>query len=393
MAAADPVALHDLDLLRPVDPVEVVGQAVRVCRDPQHPLAKVALEDGEVAAFGPPLVGDLLVREHRAEARAPVDRCLARVRQTLGVEDGGTLEVGEVVPLPAVLVGQRAQTGAVLLGQLVDRPRPTPATVGAHGVRVVPGAVDLEEDPLRPAVVVGVDGPDGPAVVVTQAEAAQLARHDDDVVLGRLARVLPGLHGELLGREPEGVVAEAVQDVLAEHPVETCEDVGRDVPQRVPDVEAGTARVGKHVEDEEVPAGAGGDALRVGPRPGGVGRVVGPTLLPPVLPGDLDAPGQLGGVAVRGLAHVVLVVVSSAPMKKPLAQEGSPRGPGGLSAAVEGAATSSRPQGIAGALSAVSTAMRSRRRGGPPRAASSPATNAVQVSAAPGARRRSGRAA
>jgi hypothetical protein len=175
--------------------------------------------------------------------------------------------------------------------------------------------VDLEEDPLGPAVVVGVDRLDGSSVVVAKPEAAQLARHDDDVVLGRLARVLAGLHGVLLGGQPEGVVPQAVQDVLAEHPVVAGEDVGRDVAQRVADVQAGAARVGEHVEDEEVPAGVLGDALGVGPRPGGVGCVVGAALLPPVLPGDLDLPGQLGGVAVRGLAHLVLVVVSSAPVE------------------------------------------------------------------------------
>jgi hypothetical protein len=106
-----------------------------------------------------------------------------------------------------------------------------------------------------------------------------------------------------------------VQDVLAEHPVVSREDVGRDVAQGMADVQAGAARVGKHVEDEEVPAGVLGDALGVGPWPGGVRCVVGAALLPPVLPGDLDLPGQLGGVAVRGLAHLVLVVVSSAPVE------------------------------------------------------------------------------
>ena len=213
----------------------------------------------------------------------------------------------------------------------IGRARPS-AAVGAHGIGVVPGVVDLQEDPLGPAVVVGVDRRDGAAVVVAQAQAAQLARHDDDVVLGGLARVLAGLHGVLLGRQAERVVAQAVQHVLAEHPVEAREDVGGDVAQRVADVQAGAARVGEHVEHEEVPARVGGDGLRVGPRAGGVGRVVGAALLPAVLPGDLDLPGQLGGVAVRRLAHLVLVVSvvgSGWPMKKPLTQEGSPRGPGG----------------------------------------------------------------
>ena len=181
------------------------------------------------------------------------------VGQPLAVEDAGALDVAEVVPAAAVVGGQRAGAGAVLLDELGDRPGAAHAAVGAHGIRVVPGVVDLQEDPLGPAVVLGVDRLDGAAVVVAQPQAAQLARHDDDVVLGGLARVLAGLHGVLLGRQPEGVVAQAVQDVLAEHPVEAREDVGGDVAQRVADVQAGAARVGEHVEHEEVPAGVGGD--------------------------------------------------------------------------------------------------------------------------------------
>lgn len=104
------------------------------------------------------------------------------------------------------------------------------------------------------------------------------------------------------------VVPQAVQDVLAEHAVEAREDVGGDVAERVPDVQAGTARVGEHVEDEQMPAGVRGDPLGVCPGAGRVRGVVGASLLPAVLPGHLDLPGQrLGGVAVRGLAHLVLV--------------------------------------------------------------------------------------
>ena len=46
---------------------------------------------------------------------------------------------------------------------------------GTVDVGVVPGVEDLEEDPLRPPVVLDVGGGDAPARVVRQAEAPQLA--------------------------------------------------------------------------------------------------------------------------------------------------------------------------------------------------------------------------
>ena len=86
-AAADPVALHGLDGVGPVEQLEVVDQAVGVGGDAHHPLAHVALEDREVAAVGASVGGDLLVGDHRAQAGAPVDRRLADVRQAMSVDD------------------------------------------------------------------------------------------------------------------------------------------------------------------------------------------------------------------------------------------------------------------------------------------------------------------
>ena len=44
-------------------------QPVGVGGDAHHPLAHVALEDGEVAAVAAPVGGDLLVGDDRAQAR------------------------------------------------------------------------------------------------------------------------------------------------------------------------------------------------------------------------------------------------------------------------------------------------------------------------------------
>jgi hypothetical protein len=118
-------------------------------------------------------------------------------------------------------------------------------------------------------------------------------RHDDDVVLGGLARVLAGLDGILLGRQAEGVVAQAVQHVLAEHPVVPGIDVGGDVAQRVADVQARAAGVGEHVEDEQAAGRVCRNGLRVGPGTGRVGGVEG-ALAPPTDPARRPRSGRPG---------------------------------------------------------------------------------------------------
>ena len=108
-----------------------------------------------------------------------------------------------------------------------------------------------------------------------QAQAAQLAAHVGDVGLGGDARVLAGLDGVLLGGQAEGVVAHGVQHVLAGHADEAGHDVGGDVAQGVPHVQALAAGVGEHVEQEElVLLGA-----RARQRPDGVVGVEGAELL------------------------------------------------------------------------------------------------------------------
>ena len=64
------------------------------------------------------------------------------------------------------------------------------------------------------------------------------------------ARMLAGLHGVLLGRQAEGVVAHGVQHVLALHAVVAADHVGGEVAQRVADVQALAGRVREHVHRE-----------------------------------------------------------------------------------------------------------------------------------------------
>ena len=73
VATPNPIALHGLDRVGPIEEFEVVDQAVGVRGDPHHPLAHVALEYGEVAAVRTAVGSDFFVGNDSAEAGAPVD--------------------------------------------------------------------------------------------------------------------------------------------------------------------------------------------------------------------------------------------------------------------------------------------------------------------------------
>ena len=111
--AADPVALHLQRGFRPVQAVEPVQQPLGVLGDPQHPLPERPAFAGETAHFRTPF-HDFLVGQGGAEFGAPPHRLL-------------------------VLVGE-------------------------------PAFVELEEYPLRPAVVVRVGGAELARPVVREPE-------------------------------------------------------------------------------------------------------------------------------------------------------------------------------------------------------------------------------
>ncbi len=190
LRAADPVLLHDLDVTRPVDRLEVVEQAVGVVGDAEEPLLELAQLDLGAAALAAP-VDHLLVGEHGGVLGAPVDRRL--------------LAVGE------------------------------------------PPLVEAQEQPLRPAVVRRLVGAELARPVDRDAPVAELALELGDRGLGRLARVLAGADRVVLGRQAEGVVAERVQDAVAVAATEVRDRVADRVDLQVADVRlAGGVR--QHLE-------------------------------------------------------------------------------------------------------------------------------------------------
>ena len=91
LGTTDPVALHGLDLVGPVQLVKVRQEAFRVGGDAQHPLAHVAFEHREVANLRTSLVGDFLISQHSTQARAPVHGRIGQVSQPVRVDDSALL--------------------------------------------------------------------------------------------------------------------------------------------------------------------------------------------------------------------------------------------------------------------------------------------------------------
>ena len=188
LGPADPVRLLDPDRLGELDLAEV-EQLVRVLRDAQVPLVEVALLDLRAAAPAVAVGALDLLAGQRPVVRAPVDRRLRAVGQA--------------------------------------------------------GLQELQEEPLVPAVVVGVAGDDLGAPVERRAHLPQLAAHVGDVRHRPVARVDPVLDRRVLGRQPEGIEPDRQEHVLAVHPPEAGERVGRRLDVPVPDVDV-ARRVGVH---------------------------------------------------------------------------------------------------------------------------------------------------
>ena len=230
LGAADPVALHGHHVLGPLDGLQVVQQPVGVVGDAEEPLLQLAHLDQRARALAAP-VDDLLVGQHGLLDRVPVDRRLVAV-------------------------------GQALLEQ-------------------------AQEQPLGPAVVLGLVGAELPRPVDRHAPAAELALELGDRGLGGLTWVLAGADGVVLGRQAERVVAQRVQDPVAVAAAEVRDRVADGVDLQVPDV--GLARgVGQHLEHVAL----GPPVVLVGDLPG---ALVGPHLLP----AGLDLPGVVAVVHPR----------------------------------------------------------------------------------------------
>ena len=168
LASAYPVALHDLNALRPVDAVEI-HQFIGVFGDAEEPLFKVAAGNRGITSLAETAIQHLLVGEHRLALGTPVHRSFATIGQA--------------------------------------------------------GFVQLQEKPLRPFVVLGKAGDHFPAPVVDSAHVPELAAHVLNVLHGPGERVNTALDGGVLGRKAEGIKTHRVENVITLHPLEAGADI------------------------------------------------------------------------------------------------------------------------------------------------------------------------
>ena len=187
--ATDPVGLHGLDRVRPVRQLVQFGQQlVRVVRDLQEPLRNLALLHhgaGTPAAS----VDHLLIGQHRLVDRIPVhDR-----------------------------------------GLLVDQAL----------------LVELDEEPLLPAVIRRLTGRQAPIPVIGDAQLLELAAHVVDIGIRPLRRRHAVLHRRVLGRQAEGIEADRLQHIPAEHALIARDHVADRVIAHMPHVQP-PARVREH---------------------------------------------------------------------------------------------------------------------------------------------------
>ena len=194
-ALADPVFLHDANLLGPtLQFAQPLEEHVGILGDFEEPLLEILRLDDRVAT--PALaVLDLLVREDRRAFRAPVDRRLLAVCET--------------------------------------------------------SLVELDEEPLVPLVVLRTACDDHALPVVAAAELALLFADARYGVIGVCFRVRLVLDSGVLSRKTERVVAHRVEDVESLHALVARDDIAHRVVAAVAHVQTIGARVREHLEAVE----------------------------------------------------------------------------------------------------------------------------------------------
>ncbi len=160
-------------------------------------------------------------------ALGPADPVALHGQHALGP---AALQLGHVVQQPlGVLGGLEVPLGQLPLGHDGAAPLARPVDdllVGQHGLVVgapvdvgglavrQPALAELQEQPLRPAVVLRVGGVQPPAPVEAQAVAPERRGLGLDVRVRPLGRVGAVLDRRVLGGQPEGVPADRVQHVV-----------------------------------------------------------------------------------------------------------------------------------------------------------------------------------
>ena len=181
LGTANPVLLHGLHVLGPVQAVHAGQQFVRVLGGLEEVLLQRLLRDGVPRSLVL-AVHHLFVGQHGAQSLTPIH--------------------------------------------------------GAHGAENITTLPHLEEEPLVPAVVVVLEAGDLALPVVADAHLLDLPLHLLDVGTGPDGGVDAVLDGGVLGGQAEAVPAQWVHDLVATHAAEARRDIAQGVVAHMPHVDA-----------------------------------------------------------------------------------------------------------------------------------------------------------
>ncbi len=228
-ALANPVPLHVLDALRPVEFVEAFEQAFPVKRDAHQPLFQVSAFNFFRSAFFMGAVGEnFFVCTDNLAMFAPPDLRIGVVGETLGI----AILADRILALGFDFCGNRKfRNRASLLERLVE-----------------PCVVQPDENPLRPLVILGIGRVDFLVPVIGKPEPFNLPAEIVAVLLRRNARMRSRLDGVLLGWKSERVPTHRMQNVKSLGALVTTNDVRRRVAFRMAYVKTRSRRIGEHVQ-------------------------------------------------------------------------------------------------------------------------------------------------
>ena len=147
-ASADPVALEQFDSFRPIESVQFVEQSLRIRGDAQHPLPHRPPDDREAAdlAFA---IDNFFIGQNGAELRTPVHRNVSDI----------------------------SEPNAIRIIAAIGRNR-----LGLVRLRIEPGIVNLEKNPLRPFVIARIGRVDLALPIVGETDALELRFEFRDVL-------------------------------------------------------------------------------------------------------------------------------------------------------------------------------------------------------------------
>ncbi|EXI65530.1 MAG: hypothetical protein AW07_04691 [Candidatus Accumulibacter sp. SK-11] len=180
---------------------------------------------------------------HQADLLGPARKPVEIRQQFLGVS--GDLHV---VHRDLALLDQRPRTPATAIDHLFVGEHGLVDRIPVHGPEsLVDQAllVQTGEQPLFPAVILRPAGGQFALPVEGETETLQLRLHVADVGVGPLCRRNIVLDRGILRRHAEGVPAHRLQDVVAEHAVKAREHITDRVVADVPHVQL-ARRIGKH---------------------------------------------------------------------------------------------------------------------------------------------------